>query len=194
VNQILCQTQENIAHVILNRPEKRNALNRAMISELHKIFCELAVDNSVGTIILSGNGPDFCAGADLDEMKGRDSKTKDADIENANRLMGCIEHFPKPVTAKMHGHALGGGLELALACHKRASDDSGIFGFPEITLGLWPAWGGTMRLPKLIGVERAEYLIQTGKRIGAAQAAEWGLVTIGAIANFGLNTTIFANP
>ena len=170
------QIQNNVAQIILARPKKRNALNRAMISELYRIFCSLAADPLVSSVAITGTGPDFCAGADLDEMQGRGSLVKNADIERANKLMDCIGAFPKPVTAQLHGHVLGGGLELALACHRRVTDSSGVFAFPEMALGFLPAWGGTVRLPKLIGHANAAMMIHEGLGIGAASALEWGLV------------------
>jgi enoyl-CoA hydratase len=171
------QIKNNVALITLDRPKKRNALNRAMISEIYRIFTALASDAEVTSVTIFGNGRDFCAGADLTEMTGRTSEIKQSDIERANILMDYIENFPKPVTAVIHGHALGGGLELALACHTRVSDGSGIFGLPEITLGFLPTWGGQKRLPKLIGDELAWQMIQTGICIDAAQAERWGLAS-----------------
>jgi len=176
MEKITCQIQDQTARITLNRPEKRNALNRTMISELHRLFCGLATDLSVGFVTISGIGPDFCAGADLTEIPDRTPEVKQADIDRANSLMDCIENFPKPVVAEIHGHALGGGLELALACHKRVSSASGIFGFPEITLGFLPAWGGVERLTRLIGSDLANRMVQTGIRVNAAQALDWGMI------------------
>jgi enoyl-CoA hydratase len=170
------QIQGREARVALARPEKRNALNRAMIEELLGLLAKLASDPSIDSIVIFGLGPDFCAGADLAEIKERADETKRADIKRANGLMDFIEACPKPVIAKMQGHALGGGLELALACHKRVSSKDGIFGFPEITLGFLPAWGGQTRLPKLIGRDLAARMIHGGIRVGAPKALEWGLV------------------
>jgi len=188
MDHVTYQIQGQTARIVLNRPEKRNALNRAMISELAEIFRELAKDTTLRSVVISGNGPDFCAGADLTEMPDRPPDVKRADINRANSLMDYIEKFPVPVTAEIHGHALGGGLELALACHKRVSGESGFFGFPETTLGLVPSWGGPERLSKLIGKDLTDRMVQTGIRINAAQALEWGIINeIGQLNFYGSN-------
>jgi len=176
MEHVTYQLQGQTARILLNRPEKRNALNRAMISALIGIFRELAKDTALHSVVISGNGPDFCSGADLTEMPNRPPDVKRADIDRANNLMDFIEQFPVPVIAEIHGHALGGGLELALACHKRISGESGIFGFPETTLGLVPAWGGPERLSRLIGKDLTDRIVQTGIRINAARALDWGII------------------
>lgn len=175
---ILSSSENKIATVTINRPESLNALNSKTIQELSNIFEELNADAEVRVIILTGSGEkSFVAGADIKEFA--DFGT--ADAENLARkgqeiLFNKIENLSKPVIAAVNGFALGGGLELAMSCHIRYASENAKLGLPEVTLGLIPGYGGTQRLPKLVGKGRASELIFSAKMISAEKAQEIGLV------------------
>lgn len=175
---ILFTTEDKIATVTINRPESLNALNSKTIQELSQIFDELSADSEVRVIILTGSGEkSFVAGADIKEFA--DFGT--ADAENLARngqkiLFDKIENLSKPVIAAVNGFALGGGLELAMSCHIRYASDNAKLGLPEVTLGLLPGYGGTQRLPKLVGKGWANELIFSAKMISGEKAKEIGLV------------------
>jgi enoyl-CoA hydratase len=169
---------ESLAIVTVNRPDKLNALNATVIAELDKAFTELAQREQVRAIILTGAGRAFVAGADIAEIA--DAADGPAGLEAlsqvGSRVFTKIERLNKPVIAAVNGFALGGGLELALACHVRLASEGAKFGLPEAKLGLIPGYGGTQRLPRLIGTGRAMQMILTGGMIDANTAASFGLV------------------
>lgn len=162
----------------LNNPPV-NALNSALMQELKIVLSQAADDESISSLIITGEGKVFSAGADIKELKELlDKKHKDrkAFILRNSTILDEIASSSKPVVAAINGHALGGGLELALACHFRFASSRARLGLPEINLGIFPGWGGTWRLPKLIGYSKAREMILTGKIISAAEAASLGMV------------------
>lgn len=175
---ILSSIEENIATVTINRPESLNALNSKTILELSSIFDKLNNNSEVRVIILTGSGEkSFVAGADIKEFA--DFGTSDAEHLARNGqeiLFNKIENLSKPVIAAVNGFALGGGLELAMSCHIRYASENAKLGLPEVTLGLIPGYGGTQRLPKLVGKGWANELIFSAKMIPAEKAKEIGLV------------------
>ena len=175
---ILLSQKEALAIITINRPKKLNALNKATIEELHEAFQVLDKDSSVKVIVITGSGEKaFVAGADISEFahftvdNGGKLAAKGQDM-----LFNYIENFSKPVIAAVNGFALGGGLELAMACHFRVASDNAKMGLPEVSLGVIPGYGGTQRLPQLIGKGNAMELIMTAGMISAEKAAALGLV------------------
>jgi len=169
---------EKVATVTINRPDKLNALNKAVIAELGTTFAALHANNDVAAIILTGAGRAFVAGADIAEISAvADSPEGLAEVSRfGSNVFTSIERGPKPCIAAVNGFALGGGLELALACHVRIASSTAKFGLPEVKLGLIPGYGGTQRLPRLIGTGRALQMILTGQMIEAEAALAMGLV------------------
>jgi enoyl-CoA hydratase len=167
---------DGIATLTVNRPDKLNALNDATIGELGAAIDELRARNDVGGIILTGAGRAFIAGADISELStqgGFDAKRRSL---RGQRIFRKFETSPKPTIAAVNGFALGGGCELAMACHLRIASEAAKFGQPEVKLGIVPGYGGTQRLPRLIGKGRALQLLLTGEIIDAAEAFRLGLV------------------
>ncbi|MDR6673687.1 enoyl-CoA hydratase-related protein [Xanthomonas sp. 1678] len=174
---VVTDTQDAIRIVTVNRVDKLNALNRQTLQGLDAAFAEAEADPAIRVVVLTGAGEKaFVAGADIAEMneltpvQGRDFS------HLGQRLMRRIERMPKPVLAMVNGFALGGGLELAMACHLRVAADNARFGQPEINLGLIPGFGGTQRLPRLVGRAAALELCLLGAPIDAARALQLGLV------------------
>lgn len=174
---LLLDVADRVATVTINRPDKLNALNAAVIGELDRMFTALAANDDVGAIILTGAGRAFVAGADIAEVAaGADEPAGlQAIAAFGSRVFTRIERLNKPVIAAVNGFALGGGCELALACHIRIAGSHAKFGLPETKLGLIPGYGGTQRLPRLIGQGRALELIFTGDMVDAKRAVEIGL-------------------
>ena len=175
---ILLSQKEALAIITINRPKKLNALNKATIEELHEAFQVLDKDSSVKVIVITGSGEKaFVAGADISEFAHFtvDNGGKLA-AKGQEMLFNFIENFSIPVIAAVNGFALGGGLELAMACHFRVASDNARMGLPEVSLGVIPGYGGTQRLPQLIGKGNAMELIMTAGMISAEKAAALGLV------------------
>ena len=169
--------RDGLAVVTVNRPDKLNALNDATIGELLHVFEALSGDDRIRAVILTGKGEKaFVAGADIAELAVQTAITARPLALRGQRLMNTIEACPKPVVAAVNGYALGGGCELALACHLRTASDNAQFGLPEVTLGIIPGYGGTQRLPRIVGKGRALELILTAQRINAEEALRIGLV------------------
>jgi len=175
---ILVSVTNKLATVTINRPTKLNALNQAILEELHEAFTALEADKEVKVIVLTGSGEKaFVAGADISEF----SKFS---VENGGKLaakgqemvFNFIENLSTPVIAAINGFALGGGLELAMACHFRIAADTARMGLPEVSLGVIPGYGGTQRLPQLVGKGKAMELIMTAGMMDAADAKACGLV------------------
>lgn len=163
--------------IIVNRPDKLNALNRETIKELYAAFMSFRDDEEVRVILLTGSGEKaFVAGADISELSGLDQPTGRDYVLEGQELTKLIENFRKPVIAALNGYALGGGTELALACHIRVASENAKMGQPEVKLGLIPGFGGTQRLARLVGKGRALELILSGKIIDAQEALSIGLV------------------
>jgi enoyl-CoA hydratase len=161
----------------VNRPDKLNALNRDTLNELTVAFGQAGQDEDVRCIVLTGSGEKaFVAGADIAEMSDYSPVQAQAFSRTGQRLMMLIERLGKPVVARIQGFALGGGMELAMACHLRVASEKAKFGQPEINLGLIPGFGGTQRLLRLAGRSAALELCLTGAPIGAQRAFELGLV------------------
>lgn len=175
---ITLEAEENIAIVTINRPLSLNALNSQTILELSKAFNELDSDHKIRVIILTGSGEkSFVAGADIKEFADFGTKAAEDLARNGqNILFDTIENLSKPVIAAVNGFALGGGLELAMSCHIRYASENAKLGLPEVTLGLIPGYGGTQRLPKLVGKGLANEMIFSAKMISAQKAKEIGLV------------------
>jgi enoyl-CoA hydratase len=163
-----------IVVVRLKRPEVKNAINKAMVVELHHAFDALRTDADVGCVIITGEGADFAAGADIAELRERNALESLAGINSA--LFNKIENCPAPVIAAIAGYALGGGCELAMACDIRIGGQSTQMGQPEVNLGIIPAAGGTQRLPRIVGLGRAKELILTGWIIDSTEAHRIGLL------------------
>ncbi len=171
-------SEESVVVLTLNRPEARNALNDDLIAELLERVQEAAVDPEVRGVVLTGAGDRaFAAGADLDGLLRRDHLTETGPVSGRRRdLTRLLETMPKPTIAAMNGHALGGGLEIALGCDLRLIVPAAKVGFPEIGLGIIPGNGGTQRAVRAIGEARALELILTGAPIDAVRAFDIGLV------------------
>jgi enoyl-CoA hydratase len=164
--------------IIVNRPDKLNALNRDTLNELTIAFAQAAQDDSVRAVVLTGAGEKaFVAGADIAEMNGYTPIQAQGFSRTGQRLMSAIERLGKPVIARVQGFALGGGMELAMACHLRVASEKARFGQPEINLGLIPGFGGTQRLLRLAGRGAALELCLTGTVIDAQRAHDLGIVT-----------------
>jgi enoyl-CoA hydratase len=175
---ILVTKTAALAQVTINRPKKLNALNKATIYELHKAFDALESDINIKVIILTGIGEKaFVAGADIAEF-AHFSMEEGAGLakEGQEMLFNFIENLATPVIAAINGFALGGGLELAMACHFRIASDTAKMGLPEVSLGVIPGYGGTQRLPQLVGKGKAMEMIMTAGMISAEEAKACGLV------------------
>jgi len=168
--------QDRIATLTVNRPDKLNALNAATIVELGVAIDELLARDDVAGIILTGAGRAFIAGADIGELTGASGLAGTRLARRGQQIFRRFETSPKPTIAAVNGFALGGGCELAMACHLRISAETAKFGQPEVKLGLVPGYGGTQRLPRLIGRGRALQLLLTGEMIDAQEAYRLGLV------------------
>ncbi len=164
--------------IVVNRPDKLNALNRDTLNELSLVFAQAAQDDAVRVVVLTGAGEKaFVAGADIAEMNGYTPVQAQGFSRAGQRLMTSIERLGKPVIARIQGFALGGGMELAMACHLRVASEKAKFGQPEINLGLIPGFGGTQRLLRLAGRGAALELCLTGAPINAQRAYELGIVS-----------------
>lgn len=169
--------RDRIATITINRPDKLNALNDATIAELDEAIGEVIRRKDVGGAIVTGSGAKaFVAGADIAELSTQGSLDGRTRAMVGQRVFSRFEQSPKPVIAAINGFALGGGLELALACHIRIASDNAKVGLPEVKLGIAPGYGGTQRLPRLIGKGRALQLMLTAEMTDAAEALRIGLV------------------
>jgi enoyl-CoA hydratase len=170
------EVADRIATLTVNRPDKLNALNDATIAELGNAIDQIRVDDSIGGVLLTGAGRAFVAGADISELSNQTPVLAKARARAGQEIFRRFETSPKPVIAAVNGFALGGGCELAMACHIRIASDAAKFGQPESRLGLLPGYGGSQRLPRLIGKGRATQLLLTGEMIDAGEAYRIGLV------------------
>lgn len=168
--------QDRIATLTVNRPDKLNALNATLIGELGAAIDEMQARNDVAGIILTGAGRAFVAGADIAELAGISALEGKRLARRGQEIFRRFEISPKPTVAAVNGFALGGGCELAMACQIRIAADAAKFGQPEVKLGLIPGYGGTQRLPRLVGRGRALQLLLTGEMIDAQEAFRIGLV------------------
>ena len=169
--------EDGIATVTVNRPDKLNALNATVISELAAVAARIAGDSDVRGVVLTGAGPKaFVAGADIGELAALDGDSGAAVAAKGQLAFRAFEQLSKPVVAAVNGFALGAGCELAMACHMRLASPNAKFGQPEVKLGLIPGYGGTVRLPRLVGRGRALELLLSARVIDAEEAARIGLV------------------
>jgi enoyl-CoA hydratase len=174
---LLVRVDEDVAHVTLNRPQVLNAMNAKMFDELELAFRELAAREDVRVILLTGAGEKaFAAGTDIRELQGLDVAGGEKKAERGQEVLDLVETCGKPVIALINGFALGGGCELAMACTLRIAADGAKLGQPEVKLGLLPGYGGSQRLPRLVGQSAALKMLITGEMVGAAEALRLKLV------------------
>ncbi|MBC8172585.1 MAG: enoyl-CoA hydratase/isomerase family protein [Chitinophagales bacterium] len=177
LENLLTEVKDNILYITINRPKNLNALNIKTIVELDEVFEEYMYNEDVKGVIITGAGEkSFVAGADISEFADFTPEQAKTMSENGHDTLDKIENYSRPVIAAVNGYALGGGCELAMACHIRVASENAIFGQPEVNLGLIPGYGGTQRLVELIGKGKALELLMTGDTINAAMAKELGLV------------------
>lgn len=167
---------DRIATITVNRPDKLNALNDAVMDELRTAIAEARRRSDVGGVLLTGAGRAFVAGADIAELADQRAVEGKARAQRGQRVFRRFETSPKPTLAAVNGFALGGGCELAMACHMRIASEAAKFGQPEVRLGILPGYGGSQRLPRIVGKGRALQLLLTGEMIDAAEAYRIGLV------------------
>ncbi|MBU0508238.1 enoyl-CoA hydratase/isomerase family protein [bacterium] len=178
MENLLVERDGTVAIVTVNRPKAMNALNVATVCELHEVFRGLAADRETRVIVLTGAGEkSFVAGADIQEIRDLDLVSGKGFAARGLALYSLIEKMRIPVIAAVNGYALGGGCELAMSCHIRLASENAKFGQPEINLGIIPGYGGTQRLPRLVGRGRSLDLMLTGRMIPADEALGWGLVS-----------------
>jgi enoyl-CoA hydratase len=178
-DNLLTEYKDGILLVTLNRPKALNALNSALLNDLRQLFSvdALQLENLRGVVLTGAGGKAFVAGADITEFNGLDAQGGMDLAQKGQDIFFLIERFHVPVVAAVSGYALGGGCELAMACHVRVASERAKFGQPEVNLGLIPGYGGTQRLIQYIGKGRALELLMTADMIDANKALDWGLVT-----------------
>lgn len=174
---ITTELKENILIITINRPEKLNALNKDVFTDLDKVIIEIENNSEIKSAIITGAGPKaFIAGADISEFGNLDKNAAKALAKRGQDIFNRIENCSKPIIACVNGFALGGGCELAMSCHFRIASENAKFGQPEVNLGLIPGYGGTQRLTQLIGKGRAIELLISANMIDANTALQFGLV------------------
>jgi len=175
---LLLEIRDGIGFITINRPDKLNALNDQVVAELHQAALALTVDASVRGVILTGSGPKaFVAGADIGDLAKQGVIDGRQRALNGQQMLYALERMGKPVLAAVNGFALGGGCELAMACHIRIASENARFGQPEVSLGITPGYGGTQRLPRIVGKGNALNMLLTGEHVNAADALRMGLVS-----------------
>jgi len=174
---LFIEKSDGIGIITINRPDAMNAMNSDVVSELSITISDMIADKEIGVIIITGSREKaFVAGADIKAMQQMNAEDALEFGKTGQEMTLVIENSPKPVIAAVNGFALGGGCEISLACHIRVASENAIFGQPEVLLGLIPGWGGTQRLPKIVGTGIANELIITGNQISAQEAHRIGLV------------------
>ena len=174
---LLLEASAGVAKLTINRPQSLNALNEQLLTELECAISHLEQDDDVKVVVITGAGEKaFVAGADIKEMASLDSFQGHSFALKGQKVMLALRKMKKPVIAALNGYALGGGLELALACDFIYASDKAKVGFPEVTLGIMPGFGGTQNLARLIGPAKANEMIFTGRMISAEKALAWGIV------------------
>jgi enoyl-CoA hydratase/carnithine racemase len=175
---LLCDVAESVARLTLNRPKSMNSLNLAILAELDRRLTELAADDEIRVLVLTGSGAAFCAGADLKEvLAGRTLGPGEADfLDRANQVFGRLRNFPKPVIAALNGVTMAGGLELAMCADLVVAAGSATLADAHANFGVYPGAGGAAVLPRLIPLNVAMYLLLTGKSLSAAEMKTYGLV------------------
>jgi len=175
---IRCDIENGVARIVIDRPKALNALNRTTLGELDALLARLAIDDSVRVLLLRGEGEKaFVAGADIKELAENSAVGSNRHAQFGQSVMDRLENIGKPSIAAINGYALGGGLELALACTLRIASTNAKLGLPEVTLGIIPGFGGTQRLSRIVGRGRAMHMILCGKPIGTEDALAFGLVS-----------------
>jgi enoyl-CoA hydratase len=171
------ETRGPVTVLVVNRPEVLNALNAETLREIEACVARFASDETSGALILTGAGEkSFISGADINELAALGPRAAEETSRSGQRVVDALERCPKPVIAAVNGYAFGGGCELALGCHLRLASENAVLGLPEVGLGILPGYGGTQRLPRLVGQGRALELILTGRRVRADEAERIGLV------------------
>jgi len=178
VRHIKLEKKGRVAVITMNRPEKRNALNSEVRQELYNVLKRIDSDENIRSAIITGAGEAFIAGADIQAMKNYTVEDAIKSSRQGSKVFSYIEKMGIPVIAAINGWALGGGLELALACDIRICSENAQFGQPEIKIGILPGYGATIRLPRIIGIARAKEMIYFGEIITAKEAENNGLVTL----------------
>lgn len=173
---LILEIEESIAFIKINRPKALNALNSATLDEIAAAAREVECNDAVRVVVVTGEGKAFVAGADIQEMQPMNPVEAMSFSQKGHLALSALENMKKPVIAAVNGYALGGGLEVALACDIIYASEKARLGFPEVTLGILPGFGGTQRTARLVGPARAKELIFTGKVITATEALEMGLV------------------
>ena len=174
---LLTSLENGILTITINRPDKLNALNKDVFTDLSSVLDEIESNNEIKSAVITGAGPKaFVAGADISEFGGLNKQQAMSLAKRGQDIFFRIENARKPIIAAVNGFALGGGCELAMACHFRIASDNAKFGQPEVNLGLIPGYGGTQRMVQLIGKGRAIELLISGNMIDAATALQWGLI------------------
>ncbi len=177
LENVKTENRDGILVVTIDRPKVLNALNAQTVEEIGRIFDEARDDAAVRAVIVTGGGEKaFVAGADINELAKKDPNSGKITSERGQQILSRMERFPKIVIAAINGFALGGGCEIALACHIRIASDKAQIGLPEVTLGIIPGYGGTQRMARLLGKAKALELICTGEKIRADEAEKIGLV------------------
>src|SRR5436305_10211198 len=177
MENVKTESRDGVLIVTIDRPRVLNARNAQTMDEIDSVFRSARTDDSVKAVIVTGSGEKaFVAGADINELAQKTPITGKETSERGQAILSLIERFPKPVIAAINGFALGGGCELALACHIRIASDTAQIGLPEVTLGIIPGYGGTQRMARLLGKGKALELICSGDRVNAADAERIGLV------------------
>ena len=178
MRHIKLEKKGRVAVITINRPEKRNALNSEVRQELYNVLKRIDSDENIRSAIITGAGEAFIAGADIQAMKNYTVEDAIESSRQGSKVFSYIEKMGIPVIAAINGWALGGGLELALACDIRICSENAQFGQPEIKIGILPGYGATIRLPRIIGIARAKEMIYFGEIITAKEAENNGLVTL----------------
>jgi enoyl-CoA hydratase len=174
---ILVEQRGAVSVITVNRPDKLNAINRATLEEIGRAVGAFVADDSQGALIVTGSGQKaFIAGADIGELQPLGPSAAEDISRFGQAVVDQLEHSPKPTIAAVNGFALGGGCELSLGCHIRIASENAVFGLPEVGLGIIPGYGGTVRLPRLVGQGRALEIVLTGRKVKADEAAAIGLV------------------
>ena len=174
---LLTSLENNILTVTINRPDKLNALNKEVLNDLNKVLDEIEMNAEIRSAIITGAGSKaFVAGADISEFVSLEDSQAEKLAKKGQGVFNKIENCPKPIVAAVNGFALGGGCELALACHFIYASENAKFGQPEVNLGLIPGYGGTQRLTQVIGRNRSMELLMSGNMITAKEAEQYGMV------------------
>ncbi len=176
IKTIKFEVRNNIATITMNRPEALNALNNDFFSDMELLLDNIREDNEIKILVITGEGKAFVAGADIAEMVSMDKSKAEKFSSRGQDVFHGLEKLKVPVIAAVNGYALGGGCELAMACDIRVASNKAKFGQPEVSLGLIPGFGGTQRLPRLVGLGNALNLLLTADQISADEALRIGLV------------------